>query len=326
MRAARIVAPGRVELEHIAIPDPGPGQVRIRIEACGVCGSNIPVWEGREWFKYPLHPGNPGHEGYGRIDALGAGVTGLEVGQPIAAPSYNAFAEYDVAAAVNVVPIPDDYDGCIILGEPLGCAINVARRCGFEPGQTVAIIGIGFLGALLVQLAAEQVGPDGKLIAISRRPDSLEIARLCGADETIPLTTRDQTRAAVEHLLDGKLCDVVIEATGFQEPLDLAAELTRERGRLVIAGYHQDGNRTVNMQLWNWRGIDVINAHERDPRTFTEGMRLAVEAVSSGRLRPEPLLTHRYPLEQLDRALEAARTRPEGFIKAIVTTGYGDRS
>ena len=86
----------------------------------------------------------------------------------------------------------------------------------------------------------------------------------------------------------------------------------------MIAGYHQDGNRTVNMQLWNWRGIDVINAHERDPRTFTEGMRLAIEAVAGGRLRPDPLLTHRYPLEQIADAFEAARTRPDGFLKAVV--------
>jgi threonine dehydrogenase-like Zn-dependent dehydrogenase len=115
------------------------------------------------------------------------------------------------------------------------------------------------------------------------------------------------------------LCDRVIEAIGKQRPLDLAAELTRERGRLIIAGYHQDGPRQVNMQLWNWRGIDVINAHERDPLVYMQGIRDAIDAVATGRLDPAPLYTHRFPLDRLDDALNATRDRPDGFLKALVT-------
>jgi threonine dehydrogenase-like Zn-dependent dehydrogenase len=111
----------------------------------------------------------------------------------------------------------------------------------------------------------------------------------------------------------------VIEAVGKQWPLDLAAELTKERGRLVIAGYHQDGPRQVNMQMWNWRGLDVINAHERDPAIYMSGIREAVEAVQSGRLDPSPLYTHRYALEDLGTALDNTRDRPDGFVKALVT-------
>ena len=81
----------------------------------------------------------------------------------------------------------------------------------------------------------------------------------------------------MKELTDGRWCERVIEAVGLQWPLDLAGELTGERGRLVIAGYHQDGPRQVNMQLWNWRGIDVINAHERDPQRYVDGMRAAVD-------------------------------------------------
>jgi threonine dehydrogenase-like Zn-dependent dehydrogenase len=124
---------------------------------------------------------------------------------------------------------------------------------------------------------------------------------------------------AVKRLTGGVFCDRVIEAVGKQWPLDLAAELTRERGKLVIAGYHQDGPRQVNMQLWNWRGLDVINAHERDPALYMEGIRAAVDAVASGRLDPSGLYTHLYPLERLDEALDATRDRPDGFLKALVT-------
>ncbi len=110
----------------------------------------------------------------------------------------------------------------------------------------------------------------------------------------------------------------MIEAVGKQWPLDLAGELTGERGRLIVAGYHQDGPRQVNMWLWNWRGIDVINAHERDPKVYAQGVRDAVEAVASGRLDPSPLYTHRFPLDRLDQALDATRDRPDGFLKALV--------
>jgi threonine dehydrogenase-like Zn-dependent dehydrogenase len=75
----------------------------------------------------------------------------------------------------------------------------------------------------------------------------------------------------------------------------------------------------VNVQLWNWRGIDVVNAHERDPRVYAEGIKGAVELIRNGVLDPAPLYTHRVGLDELGRALELTRTRPDGFVKALVT-------
>ena len=112
----------------------------------------------------------------------------------------------------------------------------------------------------------------------------------------------------------------MIECTGLQWPLDLSGEMTAERGRLVIAGYHQDGLRQVNLQLWNWRGIDVINAHERNPQAYIAGMKRAVDLMLEGVLDPAPLYTHRLPLDRLGEALELTRNRPDGFMKALVTT------
>ncbi|HEX2166098.1 MAG TPA: zinc-binding dehydrogenase, partial [Longimicrobiales bacterium] len=295
--------------------EPGPQQVRIRIEGCGVCGSNLPVWEGREWFQYPLEPGAPGHEGWGIIDAVGSEVDELAPGNRVAALSYHAFARYDLADASAVVRLPDTLAGIPFPGEPLGCAMNVFRRSDIQPGQTVAIIGIGFLGALLTQLAT-RAGAD--VIAVSRRDFALDIARTCGASDTVPLIDHQQIIDHVRERTGGMFCDRVIEATGLQWPLDLAGELTRERGRLIIAGFHQDGPRQVNMFLWNWRGIDVVNAHERDPGMYVQGMRDAVTAVSSGALDPAPLYTHRFSLADTAAALDMMRERPDGFMKALV--------
>src|SRR5205085_7150946 len=181
--------------------------------------------------------------------------------------------------------------------EPLGCAVNIFKRATIMPGETVAIVGTGFLGLLLTQLATSA---GAKVFALSRRLTSLRLAEQFGAAAAIQIKQREDAANTVARLTHDRGCDCVIEAAGTQAALDLASDLTRERGRLVIAGYHQDGPRQVNMSLWNWRGLDVINAHERDPRVYANGIREAVAAVASGRLDPRALYTHRFPLERLD--------------------------
>jgi threonine dehydrogenase-like Zn-dependent dehydrogenase len=156
------------------------------------------------------------------------------------------------------------------------------------------------------------------VIAISRRQSSLALARHYGAAETITMDDHYAIIDRVKDLTGGKLCESVIEAVGKQWPLDLAGELVGEGGKLIVAGYHQDGPRQVSMQMWNWKGIDVINAHERDRAVQRRGVEDAVDAVAAGRLDPAPLYTHVYPLEALGAALDATRDKPDGFVKALV--------
>jgi threonine dehydrogenase-like Zn-dependent dehydrogenase len=315
MRAAVLAGPGRVRMVEVGRPEPGPGQVRVRLEGCGVCASNLTPWAGPEWMRFPTEPGALGHEGWGVVDAVGDGVEGLAVGDRVAALSYHSYAEHDLAEADAVVPLPDALAGRPFPGEPLGCAMNILRRSDIRAGQTVAIVGIGFLGAILTRLFTD-IG--ARVIAISRRPFSLDVARAMGAAEAIPMDDHHGIIGRVKELTGGRFCDRVVEAVGKQWPLDLAAELTCERGRLIVAGYHQDGPRQVNMWLWNWRGLDVVNAHERDPDVYVRGIREAVDAVASGRLDPGPLYTHTFPLDRLGEALDATRDRPDGFLKALV--------
>ncbi|MGB8167919.1 MAG: zinc-binding dehydrogenase [Chthoniobacteraceae bacterium] len=312
MNAAVLTRPGSIEIARAEIPRPGPDEVRVRVEGCGVCASNLGPWSGAPWFEYPFNAGAPGHEGYGRIDALGEKVSGWEEGERVAMLSYRAYAEYDVAPVSALVRLPAELDAEPFPAEPLGCAMNIFARSGITPGAMVAVVGIGFLGALLTQLAMRA---GAQVIALSRRKWALDLARRMGAGEAVAFGDVER----VKEITSGRLCNVVIEAVGKQSALDLATELTAERGRLVVAGYHQDGMRQVKMQLWNWRGLDVINAHERDPQVYVRGMRAAVEAVCDGRLDPAPLYTHRLPLVQLATGLDLTRDRPDGFMKAIVT-------
>lgn len=316
MAAAVLAGPGAIRIEHVPVPIPGPGEVRIRLEGCGVCASNLEPWAGNEWTRYPQEPGALGHEGWGTVDAVGAGVETVAIGDRVAALSYRGYADYDVARADAVVALPPALAGRPFPGEPLGCAVNIFRRSDIRAGQTVAIVGIGFLGAVLTRLASEA---GARVIAISRRQGSLDLARRFGAAETIAMDDHWAILARAKALTGDAGCDRVIEAVGRQWPLDLAGELVREGGRLVIAGYHQDGLRQVNMQMWNWKGIDVVNAHERDPQVALAGVREAVALVAAGRLDIGPLLTHGYPLARLGEALDATRDKPAGFVKAFIS-------
>lgn len=315
MQAAVVTGPGKIVLQDVPIPEPKPGEIRVRMIGCGVCASNLGPWAGPEWMTFPTAPGGLGHEGWGIVDALGPDVDGLDVGQTVTTLFQNSYAAFDVGKAECAVPLPEELSHMPLPGEPLGCAMNIFRRADIRAGHTVAIVGIGFLGALLTQLA-RNAGAD--VIAISRRGFALETARRMGAAKTFSMKDSASIVEKVGALTGGRFCDRVVEATGKAAPLDLAGELTAEGGRLIIAGYHQDGPRQINMQLWNWRGIDVINAHERRENVYIGGMREAIEAVLSGRLDPMPLITDTFPLSRLDDALNATRDRPDGFLKAVV--------
>ena len=314
--AAVLTAPRKLSLQKQPMSPPGDREIRVRLQGCGVCASNIPVWCGRPWFEYPLEPGAPGHEGWGIVEETGAGIDQVRAGDRVALLSSHAFSEYEVIEGDRAVLLPPVLDHQPFPGEALGCAMNIFRRSDVKAGQTVAVVGLGFLGALLTSLAAKA---GARVIALYRREFSRKLALKMGATETIFMGDSDQAAGAVRELTGGIGCDRVIEATGKQGPLDVASELCRERGRLIIAGYHQDGLRQVNMQSWNWRGLDVVNAHERDPAVYLEGMRLAVAVIAAGTLDPRPLYTHTFDLGHLADALEASSEHQEDFLKALVT-------
>src|SRR5204863_4830794 len=107
MQAAVVTGPRQAQIKSVEIPCPGEGEVRVRLRGCGVCGSNLAPWEGRPWFKYPLPPGEPGHEGWGVIEAAGERVERFEPGDRVALLSYHAYAEFDTADENSIVRLPE---------------------------------------------------------------------------------------------------------------------------------------------------------------------------------------------------------------------------
>jgi threonine dehydrogenase-like Zn-dependent dehydrogenase len=314
-RAARIRSPRELRVEDRDVQDPTGDQIRVRLEGCGVCASNLPVWEGRPWFSYPLDCGSPGHEGWGTVDALGPLAHGFAVGERVAILSQHAYAGHDCASVESVVRLPAELNSQPFPGEALACAMNIFRRSQVEAGQSVAIVGIGFLGAILCALS---VRAGARVVALSRRPFALQLAERFGASATVGLEDARQAYSEARRLSGGDGYERVIECVGAQTSLDLASELTGTRSRLVIAGYHQDGQRHVDLQQWNWRGLDVINAHERDTREYRCGMQEAMELAVAGELDLAALFTHQFPLDDTAAAFQMLSERPDGFLKALI--------
>lgn len=201
----------------------------------------------------------------------------LDDGTRVALLTQQGFAERVVVPETTLVELPDD--GTPFPGEALACAVNVVRRARIGHGDRVAIVGMGFLGSAVAQLV----------------PDAMHVRR--------------------ETEIGGEF-ERVIECAGTQTALDTASRLVAPGGVLVVAGYHQDGPRTVDLQSWNWRGIEVVNAHERDADVVVAAMREAARGVFD----VSRLVTHTLPLTRLGDAFELARTRPPGFVKAVVLT------
>jgi threonine dehydrogenase-like Zn-dependent dehydrogenase len=316
MRAARLAGPGQIVMEETALPEPGAGEVRIRLEGCGVCASNLTPWAGAEWMQYPLEPGAMGHEGWGVVDALGDGVSGVQVGDRVAALSYKSYAEYDVAAADAIVPLPSVLDGKPFPGEPLGCAMNIFRRSGISAGQTVAIVGIGFLGALLTRLASDA---GARVIAISRRPFSLDVAKEMGAHELIPMDDHWRIIERVKELTGGTFADRVIEAVGKQWPLDLAAEITRSAGGWWWPAITRTGRARSTCSSGTGAGWTSSTPTSATRRCTSTASAPPWTRSPAGGLDPSSLYTHGYALDELGRALDDTRDRPDGFLKALVS-------
>lgn len=287
----------------------------MRVVRCGVCASELRPWLGDD----KAYPRKLGHEVAGIVENVGSETCIIKPGTRVTGLFHEGFAEYAVANEDRVVELPSNLSWDDVLGEPLGCVISAVRRTPVTPGDTVAVIGVGFMGLLMLQML-RQTAP-ARLIAIDTRTEALERAREFGADETfhpgdVPpemLLTEWEKRKEETGL------DVVVEASGTQGGLTLAGDMTRQHGVLSILGYHQGGMRSVDMALWNWKALIVINAHERREGFLMDCIRRGIALAAAGKLNVASLVTHRFPLHEVDVAFQQLHVKPSSFTKATIT-------
>jgi 2-desacetyl-2-hydroxyethyl bacteriochlorophyllide A dehydrogenase len=313
VRVAVLTGPRRLEIVDEPVPQPAPGEVLLRVAACGVCASELDMWEGRADVDYPRFPG---HEVSGTVERLGPEVEGLALGDPVAAwVTTRGFAEYVVVRAEHCFPagtIPLD----LALAEPLACAVNAVELAAPALGDDVVIVGAGFMGNL-VQKLVQLKGPREVIVA-DTRPDALERARALGATRTVDVL-HEPIADVVRDATGGAGADVSFEVTGAQSALLALGDVTRMSGKVAIVGFHQGGMRELPLAGWNWMAYEIVNAHFRDVATIMHGMRAGMRLLASGRLALDDLVTHRFPLEDVNEAFAVAVEKPVGFVKATVS-------
>ncbi|EXG82494.1 alcohol dehydrogenase AdhP [Cryptosporangium arvum] len=265
MRAAVVPALGApLEIRDLPVTPPGPGQILVRIEASGLCHTDIHAARG-DWPVKPTPPFVPGHEGVGVVTGVGTGVTSVACGDRVALPwlghacgrcrycvsgretlcagqqntGYSidgGYAEYALADAAYAVPVPDGVDP--VDAAPLTCAgvttYKAVKVAGIQPTELVSVVGIGGLGHLAVQYASI-VG--GTVIGVDVREDKLQLAKELGATYTVNAATTDPVEAI--HTLGG--ADVAIVLAASSAAAEAALASLRPGGRLVLVGLPKDG-------------------------------------------------------------------------------------
>jgi threonine dehydrogenase-like Zn-dependent dehydrogenase len=171
------------------------------------------------------------------------------------------------------------------------------------------------MGNLMQKLVAMQ-GPR-RLIVADTRSDALERAFKLGATHVVNVT-EESLPVVVKELTDGQGADVSFEVVGAQAPMAMLGDVTRMSGKLVIVGYHQGEPRQIPLGYWNWMAFQILNAHFREEATILRGMRIGMRLLTSDRLSLDDLVTHRFRLDEIGQAFQAAHEKPEGFVKSTI--------
>jgi len=312
------VAPGKVEMREVEVPEPGPGEVLVEIKACGLCKGDIRSFlgearppAGEAGREYPFLAG---HEGAGIVSEVGKGVKGFSPGDKVSLLGGGHFAKFALARDTHVAKIPQEVkEYQYWIGEPVGCAANGMLHCEIIPGDRIIIIGTGFMGLLLVQGLVHS--PFGELVALDIDDARLRLAAEFGAEEILnPASSDDQLR--IEELKKHET-DLVIDASGQAQALDLATQLVRRAGRLVLFGWHY-GMRSVDASLWHTKGLRVINPSPVINPRFSDIFGRAVFLMHRRVFDLTSLITHALPPERGQELFEIASGKKDGYIKGVL--------
>jgi L-iditol 2-dehydrogenase len=312
MRISRLVGPGSSEIADVEDPRPADGQVLVEVLACGVCTSDLGAWLGKDPAAPPIRLG---HEIVGRVVGAGRGAGRWADGDLVTGLGGDGFATLAVMNADAIAPIPAGLAPEHAIGEPVADLEEALSRTGIRAGHRVAVAGLGFMGLGLVQLARRHA--PGLLIGVDPDPARRERALALGADLAFaPDELPEQYRADTGPATEAR-CDIVLEATGSTGGLKTAGTLVRPFGTLCVVGYHHTGDAMMDMELW-YKGVTVVNGFCPDRRRLMKAMRDALDLMARRTFSYEPLITHRFALDQVDEAFRTMREGGPDFVKGVL--------
>ena len=342
MKAAVFLGPGRMEVKEVETPESGEGEVRLKIEACAVCGTDIRIFTYGQ--KNVVPPAIIGHEICGVIDQVGKGVRGVREGARVTPVTcvgegeceyckerlYNLCAEfkalgYDFAGAYaeymiipkaavdqgNIIETPENLSPEeVALVEPLSCCINGQEYLGIKEGDVVAIFGCGPIGLMHSEVA--RADGASRVFMVDATPDRLEVVREFGAGEPVEAANSTQE---IMNRTDGVGVDVVICACGVPEVQAQALDIIKKKGRIsFFAGLPKDrGKVTLDTNKIHYWEVSVFGAFASHKKQYVR----ALEMAASGQVDLGKFVTHKFKLDDIVEALEVAKAKKG--IKVVVT-------
>jgi 2-desacetyl-2-hydroxyethyl bacteriochlorophyllide A dehydrogenase len=343
MRAVTFQGPGEVRVDEVADPElTGPDEAIVRVEATGVCGSDLHIYHGRVAIEEGFILG---HEYVGTVSAVGDAVTAVTEGDRVLGTYCTACGEcffclrgdfhkcdhgrvfghgktlgslQGAQAELLLVPhadltlrrVPEGMsdDVALFAGDVMGTGYHAVAECGVEPGSVVAVLGLGPVGLCAAQ-AALAAGARA-VVAVDTVDERLELARALGA-EPAHLTEGDP-RAVVKQLTEGRGADATIDAVGHPQALELACRLTRKAGTVSATGVYAE-RIEVHMGIVWIKALTLKSGHAN----VIKHVDPVLERLASGELDPTPLVTHHMSLDQAPEAYEIYDRREA--LKIVLT-------
>ncbi|MEN8098750.1 MAG: alcohol dehydrogenase catalytic domain-containing protein [Chloroflexota bacterium] len=341
MKASRLYGIRDVRHDSLPRPEPGPGEVLLKVAAVGVCGSDVHYYlEGRIGSQVVTKPIIMGHEFSAWIAGYGEGVVGLEAGQLVAVepgiscgkcefcqqghpnlcphirfcgtpPVDGVFAEYAVMPAENCFPLPPSFtptQGAML--EPLGIAIHSVDLAHIKVGQTIAVLGAGPIG-LLTAAVAHAAGA-----AVVYMTEPLDYRRQYALDYVADAVFNPDEVDVVDKVLratSGRGVDVAFECAGDSETPQQAAAMTVRGGKVILCGIPADDTLTLNASTVRHRGL-TIKLVRRMKHTYPRAIRLVQQKM----VDVDSLATHRLPLEKVGDAFELVAGYQDDVLRAVI--------
>lgn len=333
-----VEAPGRARLVDIARPTPGPRDVLVRVEAVGICGSDLEMVAGARDPAFCRLPVVLGHEWSGRVEAAGCDADPVWVGTRVAVEGHNycgacgpcragatqrcerydefgftrhgGYAPFVAARADLCHPMRHASADIAALTEPTACALHAVERVGVSGDDTVVVLGAGPIGLLAAALSASRGAR--RIVVCDVREAARPFAERMGATDVVIAGSDSLHDALADLLPDG--ADVVIEAAGQAATQHLATTAVRRGGRVALMGLA--GSRSAHMNL-----DALVLRDARVEATFaypSAVFRRAAALIDAGLVDPRPMLTHHLPLSQVEAAFDLLRTRTSPVVKVVL--------
>ncbi len=343
MKAARFYGGKDIRIESVPDPAPAVGQVLVKVEAAGICGSDLHGYH-RQPDK-PLVPRIGGHELTGQIIDLCKDVTEHSSGERVAiepiSPCNNCpecyngyynicgnlrhagggFAEYMVTHASNAYKIPDSVsDEGGALAEVYAVAVHAINRARVSPGDRVAIIGSGPVGLTIAQVA--DIAGATSIVVLGKPDSPLQIAEKTVGAVPINVDKMDAIQAVMDWS-NGHGADVVFEAVGGKaNTLEQATQIAAKRGRVCMVGGH-GAPLTFSERYARSKELTIIWSFCYGRRGGKTEFQIAIDLLASGKLDPSPLVTHRFSLDEITQAFAVAAGRDQhGSVKVLVMPNH----